>query len=70
MAASEVRGDSLISVTDPTGTVTTVIAEEDYERGGYKARGWTVNKTDWTKDRIVKPPVDWSKERALNRLAH
>lgn len=67
--AEEVRGDSLISVTDPTGKITTIIAEQDYERGGYKARGWTVSKKDWTKDREVKPPVDWAKERALANLA-
>lgn len=65
---AEVRGDSLISVTDPTGKITTVIAEQDYERGGYKARGWKVNKNDWTKDRTVKPPVDYSKVGALANL--
>lgn len=64
-----VRGDSLISVTDPTGTITTIITEQDYERGGYKARGWTVNKDDWTKNRNVRPPVNWEKERALANLA-
>lgn len=66
--AEEVRGDSLISVTDPTGKITTVIAEEDYERGGYKEKGWKVNKTDWTKDRKVKPPIDYSKVGALTNL--
>lgn len=66
---AEVRGDSLISITDPTGKITTVIAEEDYERGGYKENGWTVNQNDWTKDRVVKPPVDWEVESALVNLA-
>ena len=66
--AEEVRGDSLISITDPTGKITTVIAEEDYERGGYKARGWKVGKTDWTKDRKVKPPIDYAVEGALTNL--
>lgn len=66
--AEEVRGDSLISVTDPTGKITTVITEEDYERGGYKARGWKVCKTDWTKNRKVKPPVDYTIAGALTNL--
>ncbi len=65
---AEVRSDSLISVTDPTGKITTVITEEDYERGGYKARGWKINKNDWTKDRTVKPPVDYTKAGALTNL--
>lgn len=66
--AEEVRGDSLISITDPTGKITTVIAEQDYERGGYKARGWKVNKNDWTKDRTVKPPIDYTVAGALVNL--
>lgn len=66
--AEEVRGDSLISITDPTGKITTVIAEQDYERGGYNARGWKVNKNDWTKDRTVKPPIDYTVAGALVNL--
>lgn len=67
--ATEVRGDSLIRVVDPTGKIKTVIHEEDYERSGYKARGWAVDKTDWTKDRVVRKPVDYTKELNLNSLA-
>ena len=67
--ATEVRGDSLIRVVDPTGKIKTVIREEAYESCGYKARGWTVDKTDWTKDREVRKPVDYSKEMNLNSLA-
>lgn len=67
--ANEVRGDSLIRVRDKSGKIKTVIREEDYERCGYKARGWTVDKTDWTKDREVRQPVDYTKEMSLNALA-
>lgn len=66
---AEVRGDSRICIVDPSGKIKTVIAEEDYERGGYKAAGWTVSKADWTKDRVVKPPVDFTKEMDLASLA-
>lgn len=65
---AEVRGDSLISITDPTGKITTVIAEEDYERGEYKANGWKVNSHDWTKDREVREPVDNSIETSTENL--
>lgn len=66
---AEVRGDSRICIQDPTGTIKTVICEEDYERGGYKAKGWTVVKDDWTKDRTVRPPVNYAKERRLESMA-
>lgn len=65
---AEVRSDSRICIKDPTGQIKTVILEEDYERLGYKARGWTVVKEDWTKDRVVKPPVDYSQEMNLVKL--
>lgn len=65
----EVRGDSHICIVDPSGTIKTVIHEEDYERLGYKAKGWTVVEKDWTKDRTVKKPIDYAKERSLNKLA-
>ncbi len=65
---AEVRSDSLIRVVDPTGKIKTVICEEDYERCGYKVRGWTVDKTDWTKDREVRKPVDYTKVMNLNEL--
>lgn len=65
---AEVRSDSRICIKDPTGQITTVILEEDYERLGYKAKGWTVVKEDWTKDRVVKPPVDYSREMDLTKL--
>lgn len=67
--ADEVRGDSLIRVCDKTGKIKTVIHEEDYERCGYKARGWTVDRTDWTKDREVRKPIDVTKEMSLSALA-
>lgn len=66
---AEVNGDSRICVVDQTGTIKCVICEEDYERGGYKEKGWTVVKEDWTKERTVRPPVDYSKERGLSRMA-
>ena len=65
---AEVRSDSRICIKDPTGQIKTVILEEDYERLGYKAKGWTVVKEDWTKDRVVKPPVDYSQEMNLAKL--
>ena len=67
---AEVRSDSLICIQDPTGQIKTVILEEDYERLGYKAKGWTVVKEDWTKDRVVKPPVDYSREMDLAKLGN
>lgn len=66
---AEVRGDSRICIQDPTGKLKTVIFEEDYERGGYKEKGWTVVKEDWTKDRVIKNPVDISKEMGVAQLA-
>lgn len=66
---AEVRGDSRICVVDSTGTIRTVIFEEDFERGGYKTKGWTVVRNDWTKERTVRPPVDYTKEKGLRRMA-
>lgn len=66
---AEVRGDSRICIQDATGKIRTVICEEDFERCGYKDKGWTVIKEDWTKERTVRPPVDYTKERALLRMA-
>lgn len=66
---SQVRGDSLICIQDKNGQIRTVIAEENYERFGYKAMGWTVVTTDWTKDRQVRKPVDAEKEMAIANLA-
>lgn len=65
----EVRSDSRICIMDKSGVITTVIAEEDFVRNGYEAKGWTVVKDDWTKKRVVKPPVDISKEMGLASLA-
>lgn len=59
---ANVRSDSRICIQDPTGTIRTVICEEDFERGGYKERGWTAVKEDWTKDRPIKPAVDYEQE--------
>lgn len=53
----EVRSDSRICIQDKSGTIKTVIFEEDYERLGYKKNGWTVVKDDWTKERTVRQPV-------------
>lgn len=66
---SEVRGDSRICIQDKTGQIRTVISEEDYERFGYKAKGWTVVTTDWTKDRKVRNPINAEKEMALASMA-
>ncbi len=66
---ADVRGDSRICIVDPSGSIKTVICEEDYERLGYKEKGWTVVEKDWTKDRTIKQPVDYSKERSLTKLA-
>lgn len=59
---ADVRGDSYICIVDKTGTLKTVILEGDYERLGYKAKGWKVVSSDWTKDREVRKPVDAEKE--------
>lgn len=66
---ADVRGDSYICIEDKTGTLKTVILEGDYERLGYKAKGWKVLSTDWTKDRQVRKPVDAEKEMKLETLA-
>ncbi len=65
---ANVRGDSRICIQDPTGTIRTVIFEGDFERGGYKTRGWKPVKEDWTKDRVIKPPVDYTAEMELRKL--
>ncbi len=51
---ADVRSDSRICIKDKSGTIKTVIYEEDYERLGYKSAGWTVIKEDWTKERNVR----------------
>ena len=65
---ADVRGDSYICIEDKTGTLKTVILEGDYERLGYKAKGWKVLSTDWTKERQVRKPVDAEKEMKLETL--
>lgn len=67
---AEVRSDSRICIKDKTGSIKTVIFEEDFEKLGYKAAGWTVVSEDWTKERIVKPPVDFSREMELKKLGN
>lgn len=67
---ADVRSDSRICIQDKTKTIKTVIFEEDYERLGYKAAGWTVVKGDWTKDRIVKPDLDSTREMDLRKLGN
>lgn len=66
---ADVRGDSYICIEDKTGTIKTVIMEGDYERLGYKAKGWKVLSTDWTKERQVRKPVDAEKEMKLDSFA-
>ena len=66
---ADVRGDSYICIEDKTGTLKTVIMEGDYERLGYKAKGWKVLSTDWTKGREVRKPVDAEKEMKLDSFA-
>lgn len=61
--ADQVSSESRICVQDPTGTIRTVIHEEDYEAAGYKARGWKIVTEDWTKDRVVKKPIDYEKAK-------
>ena len=65
---ADVRSDSRICIKDKSGTIKTVIYEEDYERLGYKSAGWTVIKADWTKERNVRQPVDAQKEMSLRNL--
>ncbi len=65
---ADVRSDSRICIKDKSGTIKTVIYEEDYERLGYKSAGWTVIKEDWTKERNVRQPVDAQKEMSLRNL--
>lgn len=67
---AEVRSDSRICIQDATGKIKTVIFEEDFEKLGYKAKGWTVCKHDWTKDRVVKQPIDFTKEMELKKLGN
>ncbi len=66
--AEQVSSESRICIQDPTGTMRTVIYEEDYEAAGYKERGWTIVKDDWTKDRVVKQPIDYQKEKRLTAI--
>ena len=68
--AEQVSSESRICIQDPTGKIKTVIFEEDYECAGYKAKGWTIVKDDWTKDRIVKKPIDYEKEKRLTALGN
>ena len=68
--AEQVSSESRICIQDPTGKIKTVIFEEDYESAGYKAKGWTIVKDDWTKDRIVKTPIDYEKEKRLTALGN
>lgn len=63
--AEQVSSESRICIQDATGKIRTVIFEEDYESVGYKANGWTVVKEDWTKDRIIKQPIDYQKAKRL-----
>lgn len=65
---ADVRSDSRICIQDKSGTIKTVILEEDYVRLGYKAAGWTIVKSDWTKERVIKPPVDYTAEMELRKL--
>lgn len=65
---AEVRSDSRICIQDPTGTIKTVILEEDFERFGYKEKGWKQVDYDWTKDRVVQQPIDVSQEMSLEKL--
>lgn len=64
---AEVRGDSYICVVDATETIKTVILEQDFPR--YKAKGWKVVTSDWTKDRKVRKPVDAALEQSIESLA-
>lgn len=65
---ADVRGDSRICIVDKTGTIKTVILEIDYERGGYKEKGWQVVKEDWTKTRTVRSAVDYTKLQDIRNL--
>lgn len=67
---ADVRSDSRICIQDKSGTIKTIIFEEDFEQLGYKAAGWTVVQTDWTKERVVKPPIDVTKEMGLQALGN
>ncbi len=64
---AEVRGDGYICIVDATGKIKTVILEKDFPR--YKAKGWKVVTSDWTKDRQVRKPVDAAKEQGIQSLA-
>ena len=67
---ADVRSDSRICIQDPTGKIKTVIFEEDFERGGYKERGWKAVKEDWTKERKIKPAIDYTAEMELRKLGN
>ena len=67
---AEVRGDSRICIQDKSKTIRTVICEMDFERFGYKTAGWTVVQEDWTKDRVVKEPIDVTAEMELKKLGN
>lgn len=64
--AEQVSSESRICIQDKTGKLRTVIYEDDYESGGYKANGWTIVTEDWTKDRVIKQPVDYQKAKRLS----
>lgn len=64
---AEVRSDSRICVRK--GKIKTVILESDYEELGYKDSGWDIVEEDWTRDRKVKPPVDYSNESSIAKMA-
>ena len=48
---ADVRSDSRICIQDKSGTIKTVIFEEDFEPLGYKAAGWKPVKEDWANKR-------------------
>lgn len=66
--AEQISSESRICIQDSTGKIRTVIYEEDYEVAGYKERGWTIVKDDWTKDRVVKQPIDYQKAKRLTAI--
>ena len=69
-APEQVSCESRICIQDSTGKIRTVIFEEDYESAGYKAKGWTVVKEDWTKDRVIRKPIDYEREKKLTVLGN
>ena len=68
--AEQVSCESRICIQDSTGKIRTVIFEEDYDSAGYKAKGWTVVKEDWTKDRVIRKPIDYEREKKLTVLGN